>query len=61
MVVGSLLLSAFQIPGCVKLINPTTTTLNSGLLYHRVNRDVGLATWSLAFSVSGSTVLDDIS
>jgi hypothetical protein len=31
------LLSAFQIPGCVKDINPTMITLNNGLRYHLVN------------------------
>jgi hypothetical protein len=59
-VVGSLLLSAFQMPGCVKLIIPTTTTLKRGLLYQRVNRDTGLPKSSLAFSVSGSSTFDDI-
>lgn len=37
----SILLSAFQMPGCVKEIMPTTMTLNSGLLNHRVKRDTG--------------------
>jgi hypothetical protein len=55
-----LLLSAFQIPGWVNDINPTMMTLNSGLLYHRVNRETGLMCGSFAFSTSGSMTLLDM-
>lgn len=37
------LFNAFQIPGCVKEINPTIMTLNNGLRYHLVNLDTGFA------------------
>jgi hypothetical protein len=50
----SILLSAFQIPGCVKDINPTIITLNNGLLYQRVKRETGLTCTSVS-SISGSS------
>lgn len=48
-------------PGCVKEIIPTMITLNSGLRYHRVNRETGLGIVSSTVPTSGSTCLDDIS
>lgn len=52
------LLRAFHIPGCVKLIKPTTMTLNKGLRYHLVNFDTGFGAWSSdACSTSGSMLL----
>jgi hypothetical protein len=35
------LFRAFQMPGCVKEINPTRTTLKSGLRNHRVKVETG--------------------
>jgi hypothetical protein len=55
-----LLLSAFQIPGCVNEIKPTIITLKRGLLYHRVKRETGLMCDSLVFSISGSMTLSDM-
>jgi hypothetical protein len=55
----SLLLSAFQMPGWVNDINPTTMTLNSGLLYHRVKRETRF-TCVLSCSISGSMAFSDM-
>jgi hypothetical protein len=41
-------------------MNPTMITLNSGLLYHRVKREIGFACPSWACSTSGSCVLSDM-
>lgn len=59
-VLGILLLSAFQIPGWVNDIKPTTMTLNSGLLYHLVKRDTGFDGAAPALSTSGSICLSDM-
>jgi hypothetical protein len=56
----NLLFSAFQIPGCVKEINPTTITLKRGLLYQRVKRETDFAGASFVDSTSGSRALSDI-
>jgi hypothetical protein len=41
-------------------MSPTTITLNRGLLYHRVKREMGFACPSWACSTSGSSVLSDM-
>jgi hypothetical protein len=57
---NDILFRAFQMPGCVKLIKPTTMTLNNGLLYQRVKRDTFFGGASPACSITGSTALEDI-
>jgi hypothetical protein len=45
-------------PGCVKLIKPTTMTLNKGLLYHLVNLETCRGVFPLASYISCSVGTD---